>query len=315
MDQSNKSPWNPARSRRGINKNSDPWFTYAAIAACIGIFLSIQREAKPISWDAVAKYGFLPATQIRAGGIHGLFASAFVHMQLLHLAFNMFWLWSIGCRLERSLGTLRYGIFFALAAYVSSIVQLAITDTTGIGASGVVYAIFGYMWIGRPYHREFLPLLDDRTVRLMVGWLFLCIALDQFGVMPIANGAHFGGILFGMGVAMVFARRKRVGLSWAGLLLLFALPTTTLFWAPWSASWSYQKQHQQLTRIQELADKAFNAHSEGRHTEALQHFGDLLELDPKSKWAYEQRGLLHEKMGNASAARADWDHAKSLPDD
>ncbi|MCP4212294.1 MAG: rhomboid family intramembrane serine protease [Halieaceae bacterium] len=115
--------------------------------------------------------------------------------------------------------------------------EFAFSDQTGVGASGVVYAIFGYLWIARFTKAEYRQVIDDRTIRLLIGWLFLCIPLTLLDLLPVANAAHFGGILFGMGAAELFAVRRRRPLIAVGLLLLFTLPSITLLWCPWSPSW------------------------------------------------------------------------------
>ncbi|MFT4647713.1 MAG: membrane associated rhomboid family serine protease [Glaciecola sp.] len=101
------------RSRSGSARRADaqPWFTYAAIAACIGIFVSIQFEQDLQSWDALAKYGYMSPDALRSGAVQGLFAPVFVHFEIWHVGFNMYWLWLLGSALERSIGTPKYVVF------------------------------------------------------------------------------------------------------------------------------------------------------------------------------------------------------------
>ncbi len=298
MEQPDDNPPPPARGRPSRDMqfaDRQPWFTYAAIAACIGIFLSIQREPDQQSWEALAKYGYLSPDALRDGGIQGLFAPAFVHFDLIHLGLNMYWLWLLGSVLERSIGTIKYMIFFALACYIGSIGEFAFSDVTGVGASGVVYAIFGYLWIARSTKAEYRQVADDGTIRLLVGWLFLCIPLTWLDLLPIANAAHFGGILLGMGTAALFALRRNRTLVSVGLLMLFALPSVTLFWCPWSPSW--------------LSTRALEEHRGGDPAKALRYYTELLEIEPDNTWAYGNRGMIYERMGDKEAAGADWDRA------
>ncbi|MFT5198383.1 MAG: rhomboid protease GluP [Planctomycetota bacterium] len=153
--------------------------------------------------------------------------------------------------------------------------EFAQSDQTGIGASGVVYTIFGYMWVARSRRPEFREVVDDRTVRLLVGCLFLCVPLTLLNWLPVANAAHSGGIPFGMGAAAFFALRYRQPLLSGALLLLFSLPSVTLFWCPWSPSW--------------LSERAYEAHNAGRPKEALRYYAELLEVDPENSWSYNNR--------------------------
>src|SRR6266446_5053527 len=57
---------------------------------------------------------------------------------------------------------------FVSAAFVSSGAEFAISDSTGIGASGVVYAIFGFMWMTRSHYPSFQKVVDVHTARWFI---------------------------------------------------------------------------------------------------------------------------------------------------
>ena len=68
------------------------------------------------------------------------------------------------------------------------------------GMSGVVYGLFGYVWIKGNYDRNFGIRLTDEAVSSMLLWLVLCMT----GLLgPIANAAHVAGLLIGMAVAVL----------------------------------------------------------------------------------------------------------------
>lgn len=268
------------------------------IAACVGIFLSIVTGPEPGSAESFARFGVLLPREIRAGAYYGLFTSALVHVEIWHIGFNMYWLWLLGAAMERALGSPKYFVLLLLAAFSASMVQIALGGPMGHGASGVVYAIFGFMWIARPYSEEFRRIVDDRVVRLLVAWLFLCIPLDYFNILHIANGGHFGGVLFGMGVAALFVRRYRPALVATGLVLLLALPSVTLIWCPWSIFW--------------VADQAYEQHNAGHYDEALRHYARVIEMDPDNGWAYANRSLVYETLGRLEEAERDRERAETL---
>ena len=74
--------------------------------------------------------------------------------------------------------------------------------------SGVVYGLFGYVWIrGRIATYEPLRLHPQTTV-IMLAWLVLCMT----GVIgPIANTAHLAGLLCGVIVAYTPVLLRRLG--------------------------------------------------------------------------------------------------------
>src|SRR5690242_9171619 len=116
------------------------------------------------------------------------------------LGVNMYWLWVLGTRMERAIGSTRFLAFVVASAFVGSCVQLAVSDTTGIGASGIVYAIFGFMWISRQQFPQFNEVLNQQTIKLFVLWLFGCLAATYLDIWNVGNGAHFAGLLFGAGI-------------------------------------------------------------------------------------------------------------------
>src|SRR4030095_7262999 len=114
-----------------------------------------------------------------------LITSAFVHFEILHLAFNIYWLWHLGTLLEGRIGSLRWVVLFIASAIVSSGWELAAAGTTGIGMSGVVYAIFGFMWMTSEQYPEFKKILTPKTSLIFFVWLVLCFVLTYTGTWHI----------------------------------------------------------------------------------------------------------------------------------
>jgi GlpG protein len=132
------------------------------------------------------------------------FTTALLHGGLLHAAFNVWWLWVFGQVLEPRLGSPRFLLACVLLAYTSMLPQFIIANYSTlpphaiVGFSGVVYGLFGMLWVGRRWEREFYAVCNPATVRLMLIWFVLCIAMTSAGVMPVANIAHGSGLFFGV---------------------------------------------------------------------------------------------------------------------
>src|SRR5688572_2932615 len=148
-----------------------PWVTIAICVACIGIHLGISTNGDSPTWETFNRFGYFSADDIWRGSYWGLFTCAFVHLEMWHLVFNVYWLWELGRRLETSIGPWPYLALVAVSAGIASSFQLAASDSTGIGASGVVYAIFGFMWLARPRHPEFREIITTRIIWLFILWL------------------------------------------------------------------------------------------------------------------------------------------------
>jgi len=91
----------------------------------------------------------------------------------------------------------------------SNMAQYFVSGPSFGGMSGVVYGLFGYVWMQSKYNPASGFILDKQIVTMMIAWFFLC--LSGFAG-PIANTAHGVGLLAGMAIgyvsAFVSTRRK-----------------------------------------------------------------------------------------------------------
>lgn len=216
--------------------------TICVIAACVLIFLGLNHlgvnnpRANPLYADT-SKFGYFPVSAVWEGKPWALITWAFVHFEIWHIFFNLYALWILGGNIERDIGPLRYTIFIVVAAWFSSSAQLA-TGHTGIGLSGVIYALFGFAWIGRHNLPNTRPYMHQGTINQMLGWLVLCVIFTALKWMHIGNAAHFGGLIFGVIIgAIAYNQRKRILLVPA-LALLLAASFVPLFWCPLSPDWT-----------------------------------------------------------------------------
>ncbi len=143
---------------------------------------------------------------------------AFLHANLLHLAFNMYGLWMFGRELENMLG--RRAIFKLYFASVLSagVMQLLVTSLTGnvyptVGASGGVFGLLLAYGI-------FFP---NRVIMLLIppiplpAWLFVMLyagielTLGVTGTQAgVAHFAHLGGMVGSYVLIRHWRRRSRL---------------------------------------------------------------------------------------------------------
>jgi membrane associated rhomboid family serine protease len=213
-----------------------PWVTYTLAATCAGIFL-LQIMAGGGDLNHLAYPGFVDSYYFYEGAYWGLLTSFFLHIGLMHVAFNVYWLLHFGRGLEPYIGHVRFFLFWLVATLVSNAVQIGFCGETGVGASGFGYALFGFAWVAGRAEPELRPLLDSRTVLLFVIWLFLCIFSDWSGLMAVANGAHVGGVLFGCLCAYAFIQRHEAIWKWS-VPAFAVLSFVPIFYAPWLSVWN-----------------------------------------------------------------------------
>ena len=278
-----------------------PWLTGLFAVVCVAIFLGMSAQRQPDTWEVLTRFGYLPATSIWEGSYWALVSSVFVHFDPLHLAFNVYWLWVLGSRLERTIGSLRFLGFFVLSAFVSSSIELAFAGDTGIGASGVVYAMFGFMWLAGDRYPQFNSVLTSRTIQIFMFWMVGCVVATYLNIWEVGNAAHISGLVFGLAVAGFFVLPQRKLLFRAGLIALFVVSVVPLFWSPWSASW--------------LGHKAYKAHAAKEYGVALDLYTKLLRLEPENAWAYLNRSEVYQVLGDTGRARADYQRACEIDPD
>lgn len=281
----------PARARR-------PWVSIAAVIACVAVFvgLSIQNDFESV--DALARWGYVPAASIWQGALWGLVTCAFVHFGLWHLVFNCYWLWVLGRRFERAIGSLSFLAFLLGSAFVTSSCELAASDSPGIGASGMVYAIFGAMWLLRDRFPSFEQALDQRTTGIFAIWLVGCMALTYLEVVDIANAAHLAGLWFGAAATGFFRVGRKRQLMLATFFASILAAVVPLFWCPWSVSW--------------LTIKALAAHESERYREAVDLYSRIIRIDPDDAWAYANRSDAYDALGELEKSQADATKALQL---
>ncbi|HJR48288.1 MAG TPA: rhomboid family intramembrane serine protease [Nitrososphaeraceae archaeon] len=134
-----------------------------------------------------------------------LFASMFIHANVVHIAFNLFALVYLGGYAERAIGVTRYLLVYFTSGIVAALFHGAIAsyvlhngDVVLIGASGAISGILGVAAVAgntRAYY-----------------WLVLQIIFAVIGsisALPIAFTAHVGGFVAGAGMTKVLVRLEQ----------------------------------------------------------------------------------------------------------
>ena len=156
---------------------------------------------------------------IRRGEIWRLFTTIFIHYGIFHLVFNMIWFFQFGTVIEHRYGTLKFGMLVLITAVISSVFQCTVPVALGGsspgfangvlitasgGMSGVLYGLFGYIWMKSTYDPKFGYRLSQSTVIILMGWLFFCMipAEVRSGIFGgnVGNWAHGTGLLVGLAI-------------------------------------------------------------------------------------------------------------------
>ena len=137
-----------------------------------------------------------------------IISSMFVHGGLWHVAFNMIALYFLGSFLIRAVGDRSFVAVFLLGGLAGNIlfVLLAHPFTTGVGASGAIYALGGALAIMVPR----VPVLVFPIPVPVPLWVAIIIFFFISFLPGIAWQAHLGGLALGLMAGLVLTRRTRV---------------------------------------------------------------------------------------------------------
>ena len=189
-----------------------PWLTYTLLGLNIAVWLvmvgvgvnaSSPTAAELIPWGA--NIGVL----VVAGEPWRLVSAMFLHGGIMHLAFNLYFLWVIGRICEQIYSPGPYAVVYLGSGLLGGIVSIAWQPVAvSVGASGALFGVFG-AFIGFTIRRRgSLPTAFVANVRrnaLVLIGINLGISLIVPGI-DIA--AHIGGLLAGLGLGYL--------LTWLG---------------------------------------------------------------------------------------------------
>jgi membrane associated rhomboid family serine protease len=191
-----------------------PFVAYATIAliAISGLITAVSQFGRVDQWVSpllIASDAQFGLREVFGGQIWRLLTPMFLHFDIAHLAFNLLWLWNLGGLLERKLGVKHYLTLVAIVSLLANLMQYLLTSSAHFGGmSGVVYGLFGYIWVQGLRNPKFGQFLSTQTIWIMMIWFALCW-LNLLG--PIANWAHTGGLLAGAGLAYWASAAARRG--------------------------------------------------------------------------------------------------------
>lgn len=134
---------------------------------------------------------------ITLGEHYRLLTYIFLHGGVLHLAMNMWALWSVGPHVEMLFGTLRTAFIYAVAGVAGGLASTVLRPGAvySVGASGAIMGLMGalvYFAVAFPGRA-----VDWRALVAPVG-INLFFGVLMGGLVRIDNYGHFGGFIGGL---------------------------------------------------------------------------------------------------------------------
>mmetsp|Transcript_15535 Transcript_15535/g.18842 ORF Transcript_15535/g.18842 Transcript_15535/m.18842 type:complete len:412 (+) Transcript_15535:224-1459(+) len=197
----------------GKGNHASPKFTLAMVFTCsvvmvAEIIYNNKKEGAPFEEFSINPL-FGPSTQVlldmgakqaskivKDGEFYRLFTPMFLHGGILHLLFNMAFLWSFGSQLEREFGHIKVAYIY-LTSGVFGVLCSAIFNPTipSVGASGACYGLIGAAWADFILNFSFYR----NQWKCVFFQLFFGTAFNVLlGMIPqLDNFAHLGGLING----------------------------------------------------------------------------------------------------------------------
>lgn len=152
-------------------------------------------------------FGAMQNQLIAHGEYYRLFTSMFLHIGLIHLAFNMYALYVIGQDVEQLYGAARFLLIYLLGGLGGSLASYLLSSGgLSAGASGAIFALIGASIAYFYLHRNTFGARGQAQLRSMLMLAGINL-LFGFTIPGINNLAHLGGLVFGALVGAILAPR------------------------------------------------------------------------------------------------------------
>jgi membrane associated rhomboid family serine protease len=184
------------------------------LIACTAVFI-LQTVLGLFSKNALgtfeAFFGLVPYAVVH-GYIYQLATYIFLHGGIMHLLFNLLFLWMFGKDLERAWGSRKFYTYFFICGIGAGVVNVVVKAALAhfgigtldapptIGASGAIFGILLAMAIVFPHQQVWLipfPVtLPMRVYVLIMGAIEFYFTLESPGD-GVSHICHLGGMLVG----------------------------------------------------------------------------------------------------------------------
>jgi rhomboid protease GluP len=134
----------PGTSSRSLRLGQHrPVLTWAIIALNILVWLAMTAAGGSANPQVLERFGAKVNSRIVAGQVWRLVTPIFVHVGIVHLAFNTYGIYVFGTQIERAFGSLRYLAIYLLSGIAGVLGSFAFSPHPSAGASGAIFGLIG----------------------------------------------------------------------------------------------------------------------------------------------------------------------------
>jgi membrane associated rhomboid family serine protease len=204
---------------------STPSLTQILIGINVVVFLAETATGTPLGGANVVSIGTLYQKGALAGfpiahqhEYYRLLTAGFLHDGLLHILFNMVFLYFMGRMLEPAIGRLNFGVVYFVALLSGAFGALLFEpDAYTVGASTACFGVLGAL-IVVAYYRGISIWQSGLGITLLINIVF------SLSISGISIGGHLGGVvggaICGWLIVQLGEKRRQPALAIAGCLLV-----------------------------------------------------------------------------------------------
>lgn len=184
------------KPKEKLRNREMPIVTYILIAVNVLAYILTAYLSSNIVDSNINVLIFLGAkvnSLIANGEYYRLITCMFLHGGIIHLALNMYALYSLGPFIEKIYGKVKYLVIYFLAGIASSIFSFMFSSAISIGASGAIFGLFGAALV-------FALKMKERIGKGFITNIMSVILINLFmgfSMPNVDNFGHLGGLIGG----------------------------------------------------------------------------------------------------------------------
>lgn len=177
--------------------------------------------------EILIKFGAMYGPLIVEGEYWRLITPIFLHVGIMHLAFNSYALYQLGSVAETVYGRKRFVLIYFAAGITGSIFSFLLTRSVSAGASGAIFGLLGaLLYFGRKkpgfFRKGFTGnLITVILINLFIGFTYP--GIDNFAHIGGLIGGYISGYFAGTGNKARFYLRQYVYMVIIGILIVSTL--------------------------------------------------------------------------------------------
>lgn len=193
---------------RAFSLGRFPLFTTLLCAVQVAIFFYVAGWERVVPLDALIAAGAKWRPNVlELGETWRLLAANLLHRDILHLFFNMFFLFNIGGSIENAYRLKDYVLILVVSALGTTGLSTLMSDLPSVGASGMVLGLFGSASVFGYKYSDILPKRYRRYFGGAVLPYAIFILYVGLASKDTDNWGHLGGMMGGLFVTLFLQPR------------------------------------------------------------------------------------------------------------